>query len=438
MTLAGAVVGLVLVAVPGWRTGAAARSSAAPAGEQAAAPARVDERPARDGADGADGADHGAAWRAEGERALVSPLLAPLPYRETWRVDADRAEAVAYRLDLRRGERLTVELEGLDGGEVRLDLFELAEDGRRTRVGGGAGTLAYEVRRELPLVLRVQPEPGVGGELTVTLRRGASLQFPVAGKDSRSVGSLFGVPRAGGRRTHHGVDIFAPRGTLVVAGLDGEAWVGTNNLGGNIIFIGDAERELFLYYAHLDEQLVAHGARVKRGEPIGRVGNSGNARTTAPHLHFGIYSRGPIDPYPFVHEPKAALPRATARQRAQLGEHMRVGAGRTRLLGGPTARAGRLQELPRDTLFEVRGIHRDFLRVRLPDGATGWLAARAGKPLDRPVRRLKLSEETAVRGGVEASAPVLGRAPGGERVAVLGAFGPALYIRTAAGLEGWI
>ena len=57
-----------------------------------------------------------------------------------------------------------------------------------------------------------------------------------------------------------------------------------------------------LYYAHLDQQLVSPGERVNAGEIVGTVGNTGNARTTAPHLHFGIYAvgRGAIDPYWFI------------------------------------------------------------------------------------------------------------------------------------------
>ena len=77
---------------------------------------------------------------------------------------------------------------------------------------------------------------------------------------------------------------------------------GTNRLGGNVVWIFDPSRGQSHYYAHLEKQAVSTGERVKAGDVVGYVGNTGNARTTPPHLHFGIYSRGegPVDPLPFV------------------------------------------------------------------------------------------------------------------------------------------
>ncbi len=62
-------------------------------------------------------------------------------------------------------------------------------------------------------------------------------------------------------------------------------------LGGRVIWLEDPERNLRLYFAHLQTQDVEDGTWVQAGERIGTVGNSGNARTTPPHLHFGIYVR---------------------------------------------------------------------------------------------------------------------------------------------------
>ena len=80
--------------------------------------------------------------------------------------------------------------------------------------------------------------------------------------------------------------------------------VGTNRLGGNVVWVWDPERRQSQYYAHLSRQAVSLGTRVEAGEIIGYVGNTGNARSTSPHLHFGIYSfgEGPIDPFPYIEE----------------------------------------------------------------------------------------------------------------------------------------
>jgi murein DD-endopeptidase MepM/ murein hydrolase activator NlpD len=48
-----------------------------------------------------------------------------------------------------------------------------------------------------------------------------------------------------------------------------------------------------VYYAHLTEQWVEPGDFVLAGQPLGSVGNTGNAVTTPPHLHFGVYVRRP-------------------------------------------------------------------------------------------------------------------------------------------------
>jgi len=74
-------------------------------------------------------------------------------------------------------------------------------------------------------------------------------------------------------------------------------------LSGGMFGLGSAR----YYYAHLDDFAVESGDKVKKGEVIGYVGNTGNARTTPPHLHFGIYAGGPVDPEPFL-KPQPELP----------------------------------------------------------------------------------------------------------------------------------
>ncbi len=126
------------------------------------------------------------------------------------------------------------------------------------------------------------------------------MTHPVSGKSN--VGSFWGDPRDGGKRKHEGVDIFANKGTPVVAIMDGRIIsVDNSGIGGKTVYLQPDGEDWYAYYAHLDRQDVVYGQRVKKGQQLGTVGNTGNAATTPPHLHFGIYtSNGAIDPLPYV------------------------------------------------------------------------------------------------------------------------------------------
>ncbi len=129
-----------------------------------------------------------------------------------------------------------------------------------------------------------------------------ALPSPVEGVAARRIADTFGAPR-GRDRTHAGVDIFAPSGTpvrsttrgLVVSVRDG-------GLGGKQVWVIGPAHERH-YYAHLQdwaEDLHA-GRVVQAGERLGSVGDTGNARGTPPHLHYGIYGRdGAYDPLPLL------------------------------------------------------------------------------------------------------------------------------------------
>ncbi len=127
-----------------------------------------------------------------------------------------------------------------------------------------------------------------------------SLACPVQG--GASFIDSWGFPRSGGRR-HKGVDMFAARGTPTPAVTSGTVQMRTVNLGGIVAYVyGDDGRKY--YYAHLNgyPDGLRNGQRVKRGQPIGFVGNSGNAEGTSPHLHFEIRPGGgsAVNPYPTV------------------------------------------------------------------------------------------------------------------------------------------
>jgi murein DD-endopeptidase MepM/ murein hydrolase activator NlpD len=133
--------------------------------------------------------------------------------------------------------------------------------------------------------------------------------FPVTGHASYgdSYGGFRGdVPG----NWHHGDDIFAPLGTPVVAVADGRLnRVGWQRLGGWRLWLRDHKRNQF-YYAHLSgySPLALRSEFVKKGDVIGFVGNSGDAFTTPPHLHFEIHPHqllrlrynGAVNPTPYV------------------------------------------------------------------------------------------------------------------------------------------
>jgi murein DD-endopeptidase MepM/ murein hydrolase activator NlpD len=159
----------------------------------------------------------------------------------------------------------------------------------------------------------VQTDAAGGGDFGLTLELGAALPFPVVGAQVDSIRSLFGASRDAGRRHHEGVDIFVRRLTPVLAVAAGRAMPRQDALGGNTVWLNTPGTSY--YYAHLDRVAVKDQQRVKVGDVLGYVGNTGNADGMPSHLHFGVYRWGkdPIDPLPllvgqrFDREPAAAL-----------------------------------------------------------------------------------------------------------------------------------
>ena len=124
----------------------------------------------------------------------------------------------------------------------------------------------------------------------------SGLVVPVAGVDPDDLVDTFEAARSEGR-VHNAIDILAPRGTPVVAAADGEVVrLFTSEKGGLTIYqvgdvIGSGGYPVY-YYAHLDAYApgLRDGQRVRRGEAIGTVGDSGNAAPGNTHLHFAIWT----------------------------------------------------------------------------------------------------------------------------------------------------
>ncbi|MGM8938073.1 M23 family metallopeptidase [Psychrobacter glaciei] len=111
----------------------------------------------------------------------------------------------------------------------------------------------------------------------------------------------WGAARSQGR-SHEGIDIFAARGTPVQATTQGiVSKVGENTLGGRVVVVvgpGGAGH----YYAHLEDYAdIVPNDWVNAGDTIGYVGDSGNAKGTPTHVHYGIYINGSaVNPYPLL------------------------------------------------------------------------------------------------------------------------------------------
>ena len=137
------------------------------------------------------------------------------------------------------------------------------------------------------------------------------LIMPVAGVQPDALVDTFGQIRGPGRR-HEAIDIPAPRGTPVLAVTDGEILRLTeHDSGGITLYLLAPDGQTVFYYAHLLRYAdgVTPGLRVRQGEVIGHVGDTGNAGPGNYHLHFEVMSAPdprqyhaarPRNPYPLL------------------------------------------------------------------------------------------------------------------------------------------
>ena len=154
------------------------------------------------------------------------------------------------------------------------------------------------------------PEPEAS-EFRVGSLPAPPMVFPLLGP--RSYIDTFGAPRDGGRRRHAGIDIFAEKGVPVVSIAGGVIEeIGEQTLAGQyVIVLHDSGWRS--KYLHFDDDTpgtddgralgyaegIFVGQRVEAGTILGFVGDSGNAESTVPHLHFGLFQPNglPINPY---------------------------------------------------------------------------------------------------------------------------------------------
>ena len=141
----------------------------------------------------------------------------------------------------------------------------------------------------------------------------AGLAIPVVGIKASQLTDTFTQARAGGARVHDAIDIMADEGTPVIAATGGtvEKLFRSEGGGGVTAYVRSPDQRWSYYYAHLQGYApgLAEGQQVRRGQVIGRVGHTGNANPTGPHLHFAInkmqpgekwHQGTPINPYPLL------------------------------------------------------------------------------------------------------------------------------------------
>lgn len=140
--------------------------------------------------------------------------------------------------------------------------------------------------------------------------RSASIAIPVPGIALDKLRDTFAESR--GDHKHEALDIPAPRGTPVMAAVEGNvAKLFTSKQGGLTVYQFDDSGTFCYYYAHLDRYApsLKEGTLLRRGDVLGYVGTTGDAPPAAPHLHFAVFRLGPgkkwwhgtaIDPLPLL------------------------------------------------------------------------------------------------------------------------------------------
>lgn len=338
---------------------------------------------------GLDSTALGREWLVASDSALGDPFDVELPSREVGIYNRHEARAVAWRVELREGQRLEVSLRAVGlPARLFLDLFEATGDTAKPFIHRSTAdslpatdsmaamlSLEHEARRDGTYLVRMQPELLRSGRFELVMRVAPILAFPVEGQGNRAIMSFFGADRDGGRRSHHGIDIFAPRGTPVLAATAAVVRsTRPNTLGGNVVWLRDEVRGQSLYYAHLDSVIAYRGQRVQAGDTLGFVGNSGNARTTPPHLHFGLYERGrgPIDPLPWVRLVTEEPPGIRS-DTAALGLRALPRASVLRLRQAPSVDSEANATIGGDRPVQIMAAAAGWYRVQSEDGSAGYL-----------------------------------------------------------------
>ncbi len=384
----------------------------------------------------------GAKWIQEGKAVFDDSLYVTLPFSEEAYFDASAVMANGYRFIAERGQKLIITLRMLSREELKIfmDLFLIEDEPQHLKAADTAGVIMeHEVKKDGEYFLRLQPELLRSGRYILSITSSAVLSFPILEKDYRSIASFFGAARDAGVRRHEGVDIFAPRSTPVLAVAKGRITrVNTNRLGGNVVWQRDPERNLSYYYAHLDSQLVSPGQNLAIGDTVGLVGNTGNAITTPPHLHFGIYASGygAIDPYSFFHT-KNSIVSSNHEGSTAIGKAVRITAANVNFRISPDLKSALIGKLPQNTLLYVHSATDKWFRAETGDRVKGYIYQSLVEPLDAPVESTQIENESALYDFPGGDGIMMRTVPSGETVSIMAEHGNYYYVNFS-NISGWL
>lgn len=310
-------------------------------------------------------------WESQAQQAFQDSVFVALPYSEAGKFVPSSFAVYSYEMILEPGEKFLAEVQTDSiGTRIFFDLYRQESDSLNTFrhiKSGENNTTGIEEEVASPGVYKlvVQPEIEANTPFQLRLYKQPVYTFPVVGKGNSAVQSYWGAIRDGGRRSHEGIDIFAKRGTPVVATTKGRVTsTGNKGLGGKQVWLRDAKRGNSLYYAHLDSIIATPGMSVNPGDTLGLVGNTGNARTTPPHLHFGIYKgfRGAINPLPFVYQSQEAP--AIEVPESLSSELLLVKASRANIRKGPSTEYGILGQLKASDTIHLLGKTTNWYHIK--------------------------------------------------------------------------
>jgi peptidoglycan LD-endopeptidase LytH len=222
----------------------------------------------------------------EAQEAIFQSEVAKLEEEERQRIEAARQKAEQERRRVAEVARQKAE----QARQVKAEADrQRQEQEQKDAVDENPSEDGTTEQPAAPTTTTTPPPPPV-------ISGGGGILCPIGGATSFT--NTWGAPRSGGR-SHQGTDMFAARGTPVVAPVGGTARQKSSRLGGlGFWLVGD--NGVTYFGTHMDT--AGASGRVEAGTVLGTIGNSGNARFTSTHLHFEIHpgGGGAVNPYSTV------------------------------------------------------------------------------------------------------------------------------------------